>query len=830
MSTKTSFKRIALVAASALALAGFSAVPANAAAAVNTLSTLAASAQTVAALAPASTTFTLTTTGTATSTATWTASVVGPVGSTATPIFSAPVVADTAFTYAAATATTFTANPVGLSGLPITAAGGGTISITPDLPGTYTVSIIGNGSGLKTPSVFVVTATKITASSIAKKSATSITNGTGTLVTNGTTAVTSGGTPFTADMVGKSLWSNGDGFIGTIAVVGANNAVTLVDATTSSRTAATTTWWVGTLAATTLASGIVANQIAGMTVTAGSLNALNISLVGVPAAASRAKIVIGGTNLTGTQIVPVPTADTAMILPFSAPIAAGTYSATVQISNAGTFLGTTADEIDLPFTLTVSAAASLSAASAIVLQAPSSTTGTAQGQTAPTNYSTTLDAAAYAARATVGTTISTVEVILLNNDQTAAKQLNTITASITGSGAVLVDETPTVEAATLRSSSLANTAGNNIMWVHLSTDGTTGPGTVTISVTDAVTGVTTTIGTKSFTSTGAVSKIAVSSSNFAIGAAGQTSGQTGARAVLTSTNDAFNTKTTATTPAFVVKATDSAGNATNIATVTGVPSITSSDLTVATGGTCVKDATTAAVAALIGQGGTTGFYNCSFTIAANAKSGAKATLTLKTADPADTTGATFLTATYAVSVGSTTIATETITTDSASYTAGSPMLVTVTAKDTAGNPVADGTASPALTANKALGTTAVALATNFYVGGSASNAASVAKSTLFAPSLGGDFLITGTSGNAAGSTITASATVEGDQSSSLALDAANAATDAANNAYDEAQNATQAASDALAAVTALSAQVSALIATVKSLAAMVAKIKAKVKA
>ena len=473
----------------------------------------------------------------------------------------------------------------------------------------------------------------------------------------------------------------------------------------------------------------------------------------------------------------------------------------------------------------------LSPASSIVLQAPSSTTGTAQGQTAPTNYTTTLDAAAYAARATVGTTISTVEVILLNNDQTAAKQLNTITASITGSGAVRVDETPTVgAAATLRSSSLANTAGNNIMWVHLSTDGTTGPGTVTISVTDAVTGVTTTIGTKSFTSTGAVSKIAVSSSNFAIGAAGKTSGQTGARTLTTSTNDAFNTATTATTPAFVVKATDSAGNATNIATVTGVPSITSSDLTVATGGTCVKDATTAANALLIGQGGTTGFYNCSFTIAANAKSGAKATLTLKTADPADTTGVALLTTTYAVSVGSTTIATETITTDSASYTAGSPMLVTVTAKDTAGNPVADGTASPALTANKALGTTAVALATNFYVGGSAANAASVAKSTLFAPSLGGDFLITGTSGNAAASAISATATVEGDQSSSLALDAANAATDAANNAYDEAQNATQAASDALAAVTALSAQVSALIATVKSLAAMVAKIKAKVKA
>jgi pyruvate/2-oxoacid:ferredoxin oxidoreductase alpha subunit len=74
-------------------------------------------------------------------------------------------------------------------------------------------------------------------------------------------------------------------------------------------------------------------------------------------------------------------------------------------------------------------------------------------------------------------------------------------------------------------------------------------------------------------------------------------------------------------------------------------------------------------------------------------------------------------------------------------------------------------------------------------------------------------------------TITTTATVEGDQSSSLALDAANAATDAANNAYDEAQNATQAASDALAAVTALAAQVKSLTAMVLRIGIAVAKLK-----
>ena len=149
------------------------------------------------------------------------------------------------------------------------------------------------------------------------------------------------------------------------------------------------------------------------------------------------------------------------------------------------------------------------------------------------------------------------------------------------------------------------------------------------------------------------------------------------------------------------------------------------------------------------------------------------------------------------------------------------MTLTITAKDANGKPVADGSraviASP--TSNVALGGTVSATTT--LLGG-------VATQTLYAPATSGDFLIT------AVSTATGTPTrelqglsVEGDQSSSLALDAANAATDAANNAYDEAQNATQAASDALAAVTELAAQVTSLIASVKKLTAAVAKLSKK---
>ena len=199
-------------------------------------------------------------------------------------------------------------------------------------------------------------------------------------------------------------------------------------------------------------------------------------------------------------------------------------------------------------------------------------------------------------------------------------------------------------------------------------------------------------------------------------------------------------------------------------------------------------------------------------------------MTIKVLDPADTTSTTFLTATQNVSVGGS-VASEAITTDAASYTAGQAMIVTITAKDKSGNPVADGTASPAVSANKAVGGTAAALAAGIYVGGKKASSTTVEKASVFAPVTGGDFLLTATGTDLALTSLKATATVEGDTSASLALDAANAATDAANNAYDEAQNATQAASDALAAVTALAAQVKSLIASVKKLTAAVAKLK-----
>jgi hypothetical protein len=313
--------------------------------------------------------------------------------------------------------------------------------------------------------------------------------------------------------------------------------------------------------------------------------------------------------------------------------------------------------------------------------------------------------------------------------------------------------------------------------------------------------------------------LAVSTVNYTIGKAATTTGA--AKAARTAGGETLTaTDTDATVPAFIVKATDSAGALVNLTaygtTAASVPSVVSSDATVVTGGTCVLDNGSSST---YSSGSGTGYYNCSFSAATAAASGKSATLTIRSVDPAGD-GTTYLTTTQVVTIGGS-VAKEVISTDKASYSAGEGMIVTITATDASGNPVADGSASPALSGNKAVGGSLPAAGQ--YVGGKLVTEAG----DVFAPAIGGDFIIKGTGTDAASTALSITVSIEGDASASLALDAANAATDAANNAYDEAQNATQAASDALAAVTELAAQVTSLIASVKKLTAAVAKLSKK---
>jgi hypothetical protein len=292
---------------------------------------------------------------------------------------------------------------------------------------------------------------------------------------------------------------------------------------------------------------------------------------------------------------------------------------------------------------------------------------------------------------------------------------------------------------------------------------------------------------------------------------------------------------------FFVKATDAAGN-----TVQDVnPTIVSSDVSVITSGSCT-DAS---------SGISDGISACTVTSAIGSVSGGKATLTIRTLDPARAAGTTsYLTVTKDVTLGGS-VSTEVITLDKTSYSPGEWMVVTVTAKDSSGNPVWDGATAPTLTANKATGGT---ITMTTYVGGvststtkSATTGLVTNASNLGAPAVSGSFTVSGLSGNATATPISVTGTVGDDAATAAAnaasdaaaeaIDAANAATDAANLAAEAADAATVAAEEArdaadaaTAAVEALATEVATLMAALKAqittLANTVAKIAKKVKA
>jgi len=434
--------------------------------------------------------------------------------------------------------------------------------------------------------------------------------------------------------------------------------------------------------------------------------------------------------------------------------AAGIQTITVTTVDTTTGLSSALYSI----TVTWSAIAALAPAASIVRIAPTGATGATQNTVTPgATYTTTADAIPYSAPRATGNRVAKIEVILVNNDGTAATQGHTVTASVSGSGFVLTNDNATAADGTARSESEALTAGSeNIAWINVSGDGTAGTGTVNITVTDVVSGVTTSLPSKTVTFYGSVTKLAVTTTNFTIGKAGQAVG--GSDATRTTAEELGATGTTITstsTPAFVVTTTDSGSRN---STAAAVPTVISSDANVATGGTCVLD-TFADVdySATPTNGGTasTGVYNCNWSAAANAVSGAKATLTVRISDPASTTGG-FLTATVAVTIGGS-ISTETVAFDKTSYAPGEAMVLTRTAKDSAGNPVFDGATAGSISFNKAVGGTAPAA--SFYVGGVKASATSVAKSAVFAPSIAGALIASMTGGDAAATVRTGSTTV-----------------------------------------------------------------------
>jgi len=416
---------------------------------------------------------------------------------------------------------------------------------------------------------------------------------------------------------------------------------------------------------------------------------------------------------------------------------AGTQTVTVNAISATTGAPTSTSTISI----TWGSAVAISAASTAYMAGAADTTATS-----------TTNAIARTADKAAGTAIATVVISLIGSKGGVDARANTVRATMSGAGFADVNGT----VGSLSNSSQrtdANTEADDTRFVRVYADGTSGTGTLTVTLTDVDSGASLTLGTWTVTSTGAQASIAVAKTNYTIGKAGLTTGS--ASTTISAAGAALGaTDTTSTSNgerygAFVIVVKDSAGNPVNSS---ATPAVISSDTTVSSGGTCALDAGSATYGSSTNG---VGYYNCSFATTSTAKSGGKATLTIRIADPDSTTGG-YLTTTVAVTVGGS-VSTEVLSFDKTSYAPGEAMNITRTATDSSGNPVFDGASAPAITFSKAVGGTAPGA--SFYVGGKKASTSSAGVASVFAPAIGGAFTMQATSGNTAGSALTASATV-----------------------------------------------------------------------
>jgi len=725
MSTKTSFKRIALVAASALAIAGFSAVPAHATNSTTGTMVLSSTTASTPLGTPVALTLTLGQTPSAAATVdtagTATLAQVGAIPATLAGVITVGT-ATNAGTMTAPTTLIASIAPSGTSSASAVTATF-TITFTPTVAGVYRYTLTPAAAGNTTAQNIVITAGYSANSTYANKA----------FPTQGSNITTG--------------WAATAGGQATVRITG------FADAKTYYVTTDTGSIISGTEGDTGATLSAIANT--------------------------------NGTNLAGgfNFLTATPTASDYMDVKVT-DLGAATTTVSVKSFDATTGVASTF----VTATVTWGVSATPSAQYSILdLNAAAGTTvdGT--------------DATITTAANTAATKQFTVQVVV-NDQYNVAYAGATLAASITGPGTLGIAATNAGAASAGRSLSVALT-GVSVGSVAIWGDGTSGASTVTITATTAA-GVTTTLGTKTVTFTGSPKTVTVTQ-NLKIAAAATRLG------AVPATDAATNTEAgVSTTAAFTAKIVDSLGNAVAAGSTW---KITSSDSTVITVGTCAEF--TAGTAA-------PGKFECSVSGAAAAISGKSATVTFSVLN--STTGLYDIVATpLTFSVGGA-IATVVITANDSSFSAGQAMALTATAKDSKGNAAYDGQDPYYTDATASKTVQGLTTAGSEIIGG-----VSTLEDTLYAPATVGEFIISGKTTDTAGTgtAFALTATVEGDATASLALDAANAATDAANNAYDEAQNATQAASDALAAVTALAAQVKSLIASVKKLTAAVAKLK-----
>jgi len=541
--------------------------------------------------------------------------------------------------------------------------------------------------------------------------------------------------------LGSSLVTVAPANAATAALVSAINATT---ATSSPAVSSAVTVHVGL---TTTAAGSNSFTIKG-----GFLGASDVPTGGWVAVTASADIVSSGSASYGTTGITSGTASGASLTLVSAastlagtiassttagagsfaftPTKAGTYVLTIwhEASDGGTTDAVNSNEARQTVSITVAAAATTSGGTTRMVVKSGTGASYGAGSTAAGS-----DTGITASR-TIGTQAA-IAAIQVRDSGNAVLNGATVAASISGPGLVLVDGTDGSAVGTARSSSSVRTAASTA-YVHVSGDGTSGVGTVTVTVTDPVTAVASTVGTFTVTFYSTTVATLTATANYVNIGSGVT---TGCSSVTCLGGSSYSTGS-AGKPAVLLVAKDSSGMV--------IPNLTITN-TIADAAVISTTTVTGANASDVNG---LGYYNVSVTGASNSTSGKTSTVTWSVVNSATST---ITSNAITFTAAGTTIAKETLAFDKTSYVAGDPMVITRTATDAAGNPIADGTASPAVTFSKTVGGTAPAAGT--YVAGK--SATSATAPTVFAPVTGGAFTATMTGGDAAATVRTASSSV-----------------------------------------------------------------------
>ena len=418
---------------------------------------------------------------------------------------------------------------------------------------------------------------------------------------------------------------------------------------------------------------------------------------------------------------------------------------------------------------------------------------------------------------TAGTQCANILVSVKDTNNVALNQAS-ISATITGPGLMgfAADGTTATTAASGRviatSSSVVLTANSGVIAVW--PDGTSGAATITISSGTVV------LATKTINFYGTVAKL-TATQNLKVARA------SAAGAELGTSSASATWLTTATTPAVYIVATDSTGVIVPGLTVTA---LSNSPAVIVSGAVTEDDAT---------AGDGSGYYNASVTSAPGGTSGASGTVTFRTLLSTGayvstdaitfTLGGSLATMTLTLDKATYAPGESMIVTRTAKDSAGNPVYdgvaspAVIFTKAVGGTAPAAGAFASGASASSSSRPTVFAPSTAgaFEARASYTSAVTGATTQLTATATVGD------DAASAASQAAADAAAE-------ATDAANAATDAANAAAEAADAATAAAQDAADAVAALSTAVSAMVSDLKkqitALTNLVIKIQKKVKA